>query len=95
MILSPKLVAPSRDVLWIETSIGAYLEVRRASVASGHRLTHAVAVEVQDLNRWFAQESGAGPKIARFALACIAGATPLVGGVFGAAGGAWSEAEQD
>jgi hypothetical protein len=40
-------------------------------------------------------ESGAGPKIARFALACIAGAVPLVGGVFGAAGGAWSEAEQD
>ena len=38
---------------------------------------------------------GAGPKIARFALACLSGAIPVAGGVIGAAGGAWSEAEQD
>ena len=38
---------------------------------------------------------GAGPKIARFALACLSGAIPIAGGVIGAAGGAWSEAEQD
>src|SRR5947207_8863345 len=37
----------------------------------------------------------AGPKIARFALACLSGAIPIAGGVIGAAGGAWSEAEQD
>ena len=33
---------------------------------------------------------GAGPKIARFALACLSGAIPVAGGVIGAAGGAWS-----
>jgi hypothetical protein len=38
---------------------------------------------------------GAGPKIARFALACLSGAIPIAGGVVGAAGGAWSETEQD
>jgi hypothetical protein len=38
---------------------------------------------------------GAGPKVARFALACLSGAIPIAGGVIGAAGGAWSEAEQD
>jgi len=38
---------------------------------------------------------GAGPKIARFALACLSGAIPIARGVIGAAGGAWSEAEQD
>jgi hypothetical protein len=37
--------------------------------------------------------SGYGPKIARFVLACLGG-IPFAGGVFGAAGGAWSEAEQ-
>jgi hypothetical protein len=36
---------------------------------------------------------GAGPKIARFALACLSG-IPIAGGVFGAAGAAWSEQEQ-
>ena len=34
-----------------------------------------------------------GPGIARFALACLGG-VPIVGGVFGAGAGAWSEAEQ-
>lgn len=38
--------------------------------------------------------AGMGPKIARFALACPSG-VPVVGGVFGAGAGAWSEAEQD
>src|SRR5438067_10070276 len=38
---------------------------------------------------------GAGPKIARFALACLSGAIPVAGGLLGAAGGAWSEAEQN
>src|ERR1700722_2029002 len=36
---------------------------------------------------------GYGPRIARFALACL-GAIPVAGGVFSGAGGAWSEAEQ-
>jgi hypothetical protein len=36
---------------------------------------------------------GYGPKVARFALACLGG-IPAVGGVFAGAGGAWSEAEQ-
>ena len=36
---------------------------------------------------------GYGPRIARFALACLGG-VPLAGGVFGGAAGAWSEAEQ-
>ena len=40
-------------------------------------------------------QSGAGGKIARFALACLSGAVPVVGGVFSGAGGAWSEAEQN
>lgn len=39
-------------------------------------------------------QSGAGGKVARFALACLSGAVPLVGGVISGAGGAWSEAEQ-
>jgi hypothetical protein len=38
---------------------------------------------------------GAGPKVARFALACLSGAIPIAGGLIGATGGAWSEAEQD
>ncbi len=37
---------------------------------------------------------GYGPRFARFALACLGG-IPGVGGVFGAAAGAWSEAEQE
>ncbi len=41
-----------------------------------------------------ALEGGAGPAVSRFALACLGGAIPVVGGVFGAAAGAWSEAEQ-
>lgn len=46
----------------------------------------------EDLEKALAR--GAGPKIARFALACLSGAIPIAGGVIGAAGGAWSEAEQ-
>jgi hypothetical protein len=42
-----------------------------------------------------ALERGAGPKVARFALACLSGAIPFVGGVVGASAGAWSEAEQE
>lgn len=41
-----------------------------------------------------ALKSGAGPKAARFALACLGG-IPYVGGVFGAGAGAWSEANQE
>jgi hypothetical protein len=37
---------------------------------------------------------GYGPRFARFALACLGG-VPIVGGVFGGAAGAWSEAEQE
>jgi hypothetical protein len=37
---------------------------------------------------------GYGPRVARFVLAVLGGA-PYVGGVFGGAAGAWSEAEQD
>ncbi len=36
---------------------------------------------------------GYGPRVARFALACLGG-VPVAGGVFGGAAGAWSEAEQ-
>lgn len=36
---------------------------------------------------------GYGPRIARFALACLGG-VPVAGGVFGGAAGAWSEGEQ-
>jgi hypothetical protein len=36
---------------------------------------------------------GYGPRVARFALACLGG-IPGVGGAFAGAGGAWSEAEQ-
>jgi hypothetical protein len=36
---------------------------------------------------------GYGPAVARFALACLSG-IPIVGGAFGGASGAWSEAEQ-
>jgi hypothetical protein len=38
---------------------------------------------------------GYGPKIARFAMALLGGAIPLVGGAVAGAAGAWSEAEQD
>jgi hypothetical protein len=37
---------------------------------------------------------GHGPRIARFALACLGG-LPVAGGVFGGAAGAWSEADQE
>lgn len=39
--------------------------------------------------------SGSGPKVVRYALACLSGLIPLVGGAIGGIGGAWSEAEQD
>ncbi len=42
-----------------------------------------------------ALNAGAGPRIARFALACLGGFIPLAGGFIGGAGGWWSEAEQD
>jgi hypothetical protein len=42
-----------------------------------------------------ALSKGYGPRVARMALAVVGGAVPLVGGMFGAAGGAWSEAEQE
>jgi hypothetical protein len=45
----------------------------------------------EDLEK--ALNSGAGPKIARFALACL-GAIPVAGGAIGGIGGAWSEKEQ-
>ena len=38
---------------------------------------------------------GYGPKIARFAMAFLGGALPLVGGAVSGAAGAWSETEQD
>src|SRR2546422_2043314 len=41
-----------------------------------------------------ALRAGIGPKVARFALACLGG-IPGIGGVFGAGAGAWSEAEQE
>ncbi len=41
-----------------------------------------------------ALRSGNGPKVARFALACIGGLLPLGGGVLSGAAGAWSESEQ-
>jgi hypothetical protein len=41
-----------------------------------------------------ALKSGAGPKIARFALACLS-AIPLGGGAIGGIGGLWSEADQE
>lgn len=40
-------------------------------------------------------KSGSGPKVARFALACLSGLIPLAGGAVGGIGGTWSEAEQD
>jgi hypothetical protein len=38
--------------------------------------------------------AGVGPKVARFALACLSG-VPYAGGPIGAVAGAWSDAEQD
>lgn len=38
---------------------------------------------------------GNGPKLARFALSVLSGAIPYVGGVIGAAGGAWSERDNE
>lgn len=40
-------------------------------------------------------KSGAGPKVARFALACLSGLVPFAGGALGGGAGAWSEAEQE
>lgn len=41
-----------------------------------------------------ALKGGAGPTVSRAALALLSGVIPIVGGAFGAASGAWSEAEQ-
>jgi hypothetical protein len=41
-----------------------------------------------------ALKHGSGPRVARFALACIGGAIPIIGGAIGGAGSAWSEQEQ-
>jgi len=38
-------------------------------------------------------QSGVGPKVTRFIIACLGG-MPVIGGAFGAGAGAWSEAEQ-
>ena len=46
----------------------------------------------QELNEALAR--GYGPRVARFALACL-GAIPIAGGAFAGAGGAWSEADQE
>lgn len=40
-------------------------------------------------------KSGAGAKVARFALAFLSGLVPFVGGAIGGAGGYWSETEND
>jgi hypothetical protein len=55
-----------------------------------------VADTPEELEQQMAQAltRGYGPRIARFALAVLGGA-PYVGGAFGGAAGAWSEAEQD
>ncbi|MBX2995339.1 MAG: hypothetical protein KF681_10960 [Bdellovibrionaceae bacterium] len=42
-----------------------------------------------------ALSGGSGPKLARFALAVLSGAVPYAGGLIGAAGGAWSEKENE
>ena len=47
-----------------------------------------------DGNMKDALQAGMGPKITRFALACLGG-IPTIGGFFGAGAGAWSEAEQE
>lgn len=46
----------------------------------------------QELNEALAR--GYGPRVARFALACL-GAIPIAGGAFAGAGSAWSEADQE
>lgn len=40
-------------------------------------------------------KAGSGPKVVRFALACLSGLIPFAGGAVGGIGGTWSEAEQD
>ena len=42
-----------------------------------------------------ALEAGAGPKIIRFALACLSGLIPVAGGAVGGVASAWSEKEQN
>lgn len=42
-----------------------------------------------------ALEGGAGPAISRFALACLGGIIPGVGGAFGAVAGTWSVTGED
>ena len=49
--------------------------------------------EAKDENINEVLQSGAGPKITRFIIACLGG-LPVIGGAFGAGAGAWSEAEQ-
>src|SRR6266850_3666573 len=41
-----------------------------------------------------ALRAGNGPKVARFALACLGGLIPFGGGVVSGTAGAWSESEQ-
>ena len=54
-----------------------------------------MAQNIEDIKEEMTQAltKGYGPKIARFALALLGG-IPYVGGAFGGAAGAWSEAEQ-
>src|SRR5438309_27012 len=42
-----------------------------------------------------ALSGGAGPKLARFALAFLGGAVPFVGGAMSGAAGVWSESNQE
>jgi hypothetical protein len=48
-----------------------------------------IAREIEEALR-----SGNGPKVARFALACLGGLVPFAGGALGGAAGTWSESEQ-
>lgn len=50
--------------------------------------------EIKDENVKEVLQSGVGPKITRFIIACLGG-VPVIGGAFGAGAGAWSEAEQN
>jgi hypothetical protein len=53
--------------------------------------------DTDDLERQMAEalSRGYGPKIARFAMALLGGAIPIVGGAVAGAAGSWSETEQD
>jgi hypothetical protein len=96
--LSFVLIIGRADRFQCGKQIASYLGLVPLEDSSGQRrrLGH-ITKQGNSLLRFLLVEAGRGygPRIARFAMAVLGGAIPLLGGAVSGAGSAWSESEQD